>query len=99
MTLSDDERRRLDALEQGLEHDDPDLARRVTRLHRRFPGDRLWFRHRWVLIGICAVASAALLAVTIAGAMPVMRMFAILLNLYVALLAALLAFSQRGDRR
>ncbi|HEY3684085.1 MAG TPA: DUF3040 domain-containing protein [Streptosporangiaceae bacterium] len=96
MSLTDDERRRLSALEQSLEREDPGLARRVVRLNGRFPGDRLWIRHRWTLLGICAIASVSLLVITMLGAMPVVRTFAILLNMYVALIAALLWFAQRS---
>lgn len=99
MSLADHERRRLAELEQNLMRHDPGLARRVARLNHRFPGTRAWVRHRWAVLGICGVASATLLAVTVVGDMPVMRGFAILLNAYVLMLAGLLWRTGRPGSR
>lgn len=99
MSLTDDERWRLAALEQALEGEDPGLARRVVRLNRRFPRDQLSIRHRWTLLGGGAIASVTLLVLAMVGGMPAMRTFAILLNMYVALLVALLWLAQRSNGR
>ena len=89
MSLTDDERRRLAALEDALTRQDPELARRVDRLGRRFPAWRA-LRLRWVLLGASGTASAGLLTLTLIGSIPALRSFAILLNIYVIVLAALL---------
>jgi hypothetical protein len=95
--MTDDERWRLESLEEGLARDDPGFVRRVGRL-----GDRLAkgfsLTSRWVALALCGAASIALLCASLTGHMPAIRGVAILLNLYVVTIAWLLWRARANGR-